>query len=339
MGLVLLSTVAYVSVSGLMMLFSATGIVGLIFFISIEISKIVSTSVLHTFNKEINIVYRILLTFTVIITMLITSLGVYGFLSNGYKTSINKYDNVNNKISMLESRIEILNKTKESNVIRLNNNQDNLNNLISSLGDNKQIWYDKDGNKNVAISSSNRKTIENQIETSVKISDEINKNNYIIDSTILHLSDEKFEIELNNNSISELGPLIYLSDVLNTDMDNIMKWFIVLLIFIGDPMGVLMIIIFNKIMFDKEEKNLTVSNDIYNETDINLDNNKTNKSENVINKYIFNETEKKEDINKELSNESNKVTKRKPITIDDLPEKKRNFSVNIPERKNKIRKI
>ena len=81
MAIILAGTVAYVSINGLLTVFSGAGILGLLFFSAIEISKIVATSAIHTYGKKIGWVYNGLLALGIIIAMGITSMGVYGFLS------------------------------------------------------------------------------------------------------------------------------------------------------------------------------------------------------------------------------------------------------------------
>ena len=64
---------------------------------------------------------------------------------------------------------------------------------------------------------------------------------------LFEIENEVLEIKLGNDVASELGPLKYLAEVTGMSMDDIMKWFIFLLIIIGDPMAILMVIIFNKV--------------------------------------------------------------------------------------------
>ena len=94
MAIVLAATVAYVSISGLLTVFSGVGIIGFLFFLAIEISKIVATSAIHTYGKKIGWVYNGLLALFILIAMGITSMGVYGFLSSGYEKNASKADNV-----------------------------------------------------------------------------------------------------------------------------------------------------------------------------------------------------------------------------------------------------
>ena len=114
MALILAGTVAYVSISGLLTVFSGIGVLGLLFFSVIEISKIIATSAIHTYGKKIGWVYNTLLSLGIIIAMIITSMGVYGFLSSGYQKNATKSDSVDRDIKLIDSKIKLKEKSRES---------------------------------------------------------------------------------------------------------------------------------------------------------------------------------------------------------------------------------
>ena len=90
MAIGMATTVAYVSVSGLLKVFTGAGLVGLILFSSIEAAKIVATSAIHTYGKKIGWLYNSILSLFIFIAMVITSMGIYGFLASSYKETFTK---------------------------------------------------------------------------------------------------------------------------------------------------------------------------------------------------------------------------------------------------------
>lgn len=334
-AITLASIVAFVSVKGLTMLFASSGIIGLLFFITIEVSKIITTSILHTYNKVLNLFIKSLLTICVIVTMLITSLGVYGFLSHGYKNSLNSYESQTQEILLLENRLDILKENRINLVSQYNGNQNSINELRTAITDNKQVWYDREGNKNVAISSENRKALESQLNNAIEYGNGVNHNIEKVDSSILYLSNNILEIKSNNDISNELGPLIFISDVLNTNMDTVMKYFIILLIFIGDPMAVLLIISFNRIINNNTEveKPLKTNPEEGNKITNTKKSSDTSKIKSEPTKVIKKKTEIEEPLMVHTKDNGVKPNKVK---------KNRGFSVNIPNRKiksNDIKKI
>lgn len=257
------ATVAYVSISGLLKLFSGAGIVGLVFFSTIEVCKIIATSAIHTFGKKIGWFYNLLLTLSIVITMLITSMGIYGFLSSTYKESFALLENTENKITILTNK-------KDSYQKELNQVNDeksmvsqNIRELSSGLSNNVIEYRDKETGQILrTTSSSTRRALEKQLDNAVKRQDVLNEKSDTLSKLIFSIDNEILDLNLNNEASNELGPLIYLSNVTGMSMDEVMKWFILLLIIIGDPMAVLMVIVFNKIANKEEEDEVIVKKNI-----------------------------------------------------------------------------
>jgi hypothetical protein len=253
-ALTMASVVAYVSVNGLLKVFSGAGIVGLIFFTTIEAAKIIATSAIHTYGKKIGWVYNSFLTITVLITMVITSIGVYGFLSSTYKDSFAKFENAELQIVLFEKKrlgyqeqLDLLNIEKQSI-------SENINELSNGLSNNVIQYKDKEtGQIITTTSSSTRRALERQLNNAIERQTVINGKTETLSNTIFDIDNKILETKLTNESASELGPLKYLSDVTGKPMDEVMKWLIFLLLIIGDPMAVLMVIIFNKIVKDDEK--------------------------------------------------------------------------------------
>ena len=345
MAIILAGTVAYVSISGLLTVFSGAGILGLLFFLAIEISKIVATSAIHTYGKKIGWVYNTLLSLGILIAMGITSMGVYGFLSSGYEKNSAKSDNIEREIKLIDNQIKLKEKSRESINSQLSQTQKSITQLRTALGNNTQSRVDKNGNVITSSSAGNRKAFESQLKLAIESETKLNSSLSKIDSTINILSESKLKIESDEATSTELGPLKYLAEVTGSSMDNVMKWFILLLIIIGDPMAILMIIIFNKII------RLDGNESVNNNTDINT------KEEEIItdddiSKYLYKQSEVlpiKEmespsgvDILSPIDIIEEEKPQERKITLDDLPERNnRGFSVNIPERKsnNNVQRI
>lgn len=328
MAVVLAVTVAYVSISGLLTVFSGAGFIGLIFFSAIEISKIVATSAIHTYGKKIGWVYNILLSLSVLIAMGITSMGVYGFLSSGYEKNSAKSDNIGKKIELLDNQIKLKEKSRESINSQLLQTQSSINQLRTALGNNTQSRVDRNGNVITTSSSGNRRAFESQLTIATQSEQRLSKDLSSIDSTITVLSEEKLKIESDASLTNELGPLKYLAEVTGTSMDNVMKWFILLLIVIGDPMAILMIIIFNKIINEEKEPIIEEKPKVIEEPVV-----ETIEEEPIL-ELVEEPTIEIVEEEPVSETEEEKKAPERVIRVEDLPERNnRGFSVNIPERK------
>jgi hypothetical protein len=257
MAIGMAGTVAYVSVSGLLKVFTGAGTLGLLLFSAIEISKMVATSAIHTYGKKIGLFYNILLSLAILISMAITSMGIYGFLSSSYKESFAKMENVDSQVELLETKrnsyqkqLDILNSEKES-----------ITNTISELSkglSNNVVQYKdpKTGQIITSTSSSTRKTLEKQLNNAIVKESDVNTKVDKLNTLVFDLENQILETKLGNDSANELGTLKYLADITGKSMDEVMKWFIFLLIIIGDPMAVLMVIVFNKIVNKEDESSI-----------------------------------------------------------------------------------
>ena len=140
-----------------------------------------------------------------------------------------------------------------------------------------------------------------------------------------------------------------MSDITGKSMDYVMKWFILLLIIIGDPMAVLLVIVFNKVINDEELKpkipKLTKKKPLPEPEiedhfkDMNLDIQPSPPTPVIIPEPKVEEVVEEPKVVEERKDAGfrglkSKIFKKseKGVTLDDINERKRNFSVNIPER-------
>lgn len=248
-------TVAYVSVNGLLKVFAGAGTVGLILFSSIEAAKIIATSAIHTYGKKIGWFYNGILSLFIVIAMAITSMGIYGFLSSSYKETFSKFENMEAQIELLEKKrdgyqlqLENVNKEKEGV-------NETINELSKGLSNNVIEYKDKETGEIIrTTSSATRRALEGQLNRAIERQESLNTKGDGLSDKIFDLENEITEVKLGDDVAAELGPLKYLADVTGMTMDDVMKYFIILLIVIGDPMAVIMVIVFNKVVnHDKKD--------------------------------------------------------------------------------------
>ena len=255
MAILMAGIVAYVSVGGLLKVFSGAGTLGLLFFSAIEIAKIVATSAIHTYGKRIGFIYKLLLSIGITITMIITSVGIYGFLSSTYQETFIKLESIEGRVTLLEKKRDGV----QSQLDGVDKEKNSINTRVSELSgglSNNVIQYkDKEtGQIITTTSSSTRRVLERQLNKAIERQGELNIKSDGLNSKIFDLDSEILEVKVGNDTAAELGPLKYLSEVTGKSMDEVMKYFILLLIIIGDPMAVLMVIVFNKVVNNEEDK-------------------------------------------------------------------------------------
>lgn len=243
------TSAAFYSITGLSKLFSGESTAVIIMASSLEFSKIIMATVLHRYWKKLHWMIKSYLISAVLILVVITSAGIYGFLSNAYQIT-------NSKDSILQTEIKII-KTKQDRYLQQKNEliseKQILINSVTDLrknisSENKTQRVDKKSGEILTNVYTNTKTqgiIQSQI-------DETNKKQSTIDSKIDILSDsiskldmDMLELEANSETAAELGPLKYLSRITGKSMDVIVNWFLLLLIFVFDPLAIVLVITAN----------------------------------------------------------------------------------------------
>lgn len=217
------------------MLFSKRGLQVAIMASSLEVGKLVLTTVVYRYWDILSKLLKSYMVSAIMILMIITSAGIFGYLSDTYQRTKGNYDIVDKEVQILTNRKQLLSTEYSRFETRLNNLVQNRTTIESRLDNLYQTG---------AISSAKR------VEQSIKIQDNqiegLNKNLSTISDSISSI--EKLVIEKQSVNISgELGPLMYISTAFNTDMDSVVKIFILVLIFVFDPLALSLLISANTI--------------------------------------------------------------------------------------------
>lgn len=238
---------AFFSVTGLSKLFGGAQGAVIIMASSLEFSKLVTASFLHKYWKTIDWKLKTYLTIGTVTIMFITSAGIYGFLSSAYSETSNKLDNIDGQIALVEQKKKIV----QDDIARLETNQklkqDRIQSLIT-LRTQQEARVDSlynRGRANIA------KRVEEQINQSNSEITRVTTETDGLGQKIQAKNDEmaNFDteiLELKNNDIAgEVGPLKYIAKLTGSSMDSVVNFFILLLIFVFDPMAVCLVIATN----------------------------------------------------------------------------------------------
>jgi hypothetical protein len=250
-ALLIAGCAAFFSVTGLGLLFSGATVAVVIMASALEIGKLVAASYLHNYWKETSVAIKTYLIVGIVALMGITSAGIFGFLSNAYtQTQISVAqvdaetqlieDQINNAIADIprwEGRIQTLSDNRTRQEIRYDE-------LVA--GDN---WVNaKKTTDLIEESDSEIKSLNNRILESRAKADSLDK--------VL------FDVREKNVDVSrEIGGFRFVASAFDQDVDTIVKWFILILIFVFDPFAVMMVIAFNTAL-TTDIKNLAIRNHV-----------------------------------------------------------------------------
>jgi Skp family chaperone for outer membrane proteins len=239
------ASAAFYSVSGLSKLFAGASLEVIIMASSLEIAKLVIASLLYQYWDSINKALRTYLTIAAGVLILITSMGIYGFLSAAYQETASKAGNIDAQVSLIEvkrdnikEQLAVYNAEKESINAAVSN-------LRSGLAGNIQTYKDKEGNILSTSSSANRKSLERQLDQAISRQSDLNSKVDELNTKLFEYETEIVEVKTNSELAGELGPLKYLSGLTGVSMDKIINVLLLIIIFVFDPLAIALVIAAN----------------------------------------------------------------------------------------------
>ena len=217
---------AFFSVFGIGKLFSGAFIAVVIMASSLEIGKLVTASFLYRYWDKINQFQKFYMAAATVILVLITSAGIFGYLSNAYQGATIEFEKQTTALSFKEEQVEQLQEDKEFLLKELEQQ-------VESLPD-------------------------NYVTAKRKLREDYNPQILSINSDLLDLKQEVGELktQLVETGV-DVGPAIYLARAFNTDIDTVVKFFIFILIFVFDPLAVMLIVAYNQVLLENRLKEKT----------------------------------------------------------------------------------
>ena len=246
-ALALASSAAYYSVYGISKLFSAQAIAVAIMAGTLEASKLIAATYLHRYWKKINFLFKFYLTTAVLILMFITSIGIYGFLTASYQTTANELFVMDKEIAVIEMKKSRYQEQLNGYIEEKNQLSNSITELTKGLSNNKVQWKDKETGKILtSTSSSTRRVLKSQLDDFKIQRNNVSKKIESLTDSVTKLDIQVLDIQSNSTITNEIGPLKYVSELLHRPMNQIVNWFILIFIFVFDPLAVVLLIAANK---------------------------------------------------------------------------------------------
>lgn len=262
-ALAIATIAAFYSVFGLSHLFAGAGFAVIIMGSILEFGKLIATSVLHQYWTKLNWLIKIYLITAVLGLMIITSAGIYGFLTSAYQSTANKTGVVDKEVKLIESKKS----TYNTEIVRINSiieTKTNRVNKLSQLRLQQETRLDSLYNKNYLRAAKQTESIISEANKDIKVLehsiDSLNNITQVNNDSIIVLDKKILELQLNDSAAAELGPLKYLANLTGRPMDVVINWFMMLLIFVFDPLAVALVIVFNTLIKRRDTTN-TINSD------------------------------------------------------------------------------
>jgi|LULU01.1.fsa_nt_gb hypothetical protein len=221
-ALLIAFSAAFFSVFGLSKLFAGAELSVIIMASSLEFGKLVAASFLYRYWDRINLLQKFYMTFATVVLVIITSAGIFGFLSNAYQGATVEFEKESTNLIFKEDRLKQLQEDK----IYL---KEELDQAIADLPDNYRTA---------------RRKLREDYQPQIA---QINKQMIDLKGEIGELKTALVETGV------DVGPVIYLARTFQTDIDTVVKFFIFILIFVFDPMAVMFVISYNVALEDRKK--------------------------------------------------------------------------------------
>jgi len=234
-ALIIAGCAAFFSVTGLGVLFAGASTSVMVMASSLEFAKLVAATYLKQKWDDIQGFQKWYLTSAVALLMLITSAGIFGYLSNAFQAQSLQLQQVDREIAVHQTKID-------QNTIQITQ----LSTQITEFNTNQSKILD--GGK---VNSRLIRSIDNRDKQIAKINDKIS--NLQIENS--GETEKINEIKIKNLDLEkEVGGFRFVAEAFGMELKNVVKFFIFLIVIVFDPLAVALIIAFNGLIETKKQK-------------------------------------------------------------------------------------
>lgn len=231
------------SIYGLSKLFSGATTAVVAMALSLEIGKVVTASFLYRHWKTTKLFMKMYLIPALLTLMLITSIGIYGFLSNAFQTSTVGYETQGTQLSIYEQQKTQYVEDRERIIAQLKDlreqSKKDLESIHRSDRDSTGVVYNRERAKADKRYKSTITDYESQLHN--------------VDSSLTVVSTKLNDLKLKLvNTGTDVGPIVYVARALKMEIGSVVQWLILIFICVFDPLAIVLILATNKAFLDLE---------------------------------------------------------------------------------------
>jgi hypothetical protein len=241
-------TAAYYSVMGLSILFASVAIPVIIMGSFLELSKIAITTYLHDQWKKTYTMLKVYLTTALVILSFITSLGIYGLLTTGFQENISKLEIGGKEVANVQLKRDRFNEIKKEYTLEKTTLDKDISQLRNALSTNTttQTIDKKTGQVINKANTGNRKAFESQLTLALENKTKISTKIEALNDSLTNLDIQVLNMESKSQLGNELGAIKYVSELTGMPIKKTANIFILLIIFVFDPLAIILVIATNQ---------------------------------------------------------------------------------------------
>ena len=250
-ALVIAGCAALFSVTGIGTLFAGAAISAMVMASALELGKLVGISFLYRYWSDIPKALKSYMSVASVVLIIITSAGIYGYLSSAYAKVAADPLRMNAEVQILNSQAatveeEIKRKTQRlDQIIALRGQQENR---IDSL-----IVKSTTGNTTTIRNAQTQLT--ELTRTANTLQQEINVASARRDS----LKAQSLTTDVAISTNSDIGTFVYISRAIGVELDTVVKWFILVIVLVFDPLSICLVLAYNFLV--KRENDIPTQSD------------------------------------------------------------------------------
>jgi len=235
---------AFFSVTGLGLLFHGASASVMIMASVLEYAKLVSASYLKQSWQKIGKLLKLYLTIAVVILMFLTSVGIFGFLSDAFQKQSILLDKVDREILVLKNKIDI----NKSEISRYSLQITNLSSIRNSQESNISKIIERD--KSTSRITGMIKSADLQITNLSKKIDSLSISNNTLFQKIDSVKNENIGLE------QQVGGFRFVAEAFGVELKKAVKYFILLIVFVFDPLAIALVLAFNNKSYTFQEQKI-----------------------------------------------------------------------------------
>ena len=242
-AIVIATVAAFFSVSGLGKLFAGSFLAVVIMAAALEIGKLVTASLLTRHWNDLTRLMRTYYLSATFILIVITSAGIYGFLTAAYQTTADQLSILDRQTQVLDLRKERYQEQLDLYVGERETLSSTVEELSRGLANNVIQYVDEETGQLITTTSLNtRLALQEQLQIATSERENLATRIEELTDSVTQLDLQALNLPVDSEVAAEVGPLRYLSNLTGWSMDRVVNAFALLIVFVFDPLAVLLLI-------------------------------------------------------------------------------------------------
>ncbi len=233
---------AYFSVTGLGVLFAGASLSVMVMAGALELAKLVSATYLKQEWDNLKGFNKWYLAISVATLMLITSAGIFGYLSNAFQQQNLELQKVDRDIAVYQTQID----KNDGEIARYTTQLTNQQNIRNSQEANISKVVERNGNTTRLTQMV--RNADAEITTISKRIDALTIQNNVALDSINSIKNNNIQLE------REVGGFRFVAEAFNVPLNDVVKFFILIIVLVFDPLAVALIIAFNGLIMKRKEE-------------------------------------------------------------------------------------